>query len=223
MTPLSTFQSAVVVCRSSPPASSAASLWWTRDTWPVCDDLRDTGWWFSRFDVTNYEYIQGTINLFNCPGKVVQSSATKNTTDIGWPVVSCVQWGAGERSRGVIMIDISAGDTSAIWHVRWQGITRKIRLGRAGQQIRKIYSAHLKKHSANTWLEIELVTKLSAYSGASELCSDVTTMLRVSGPGCLWWPAPVSRMIYRSLTCCHSSHSMQGLGQSHRQSSRFFM
>ena len=47
-------------------------------------------------------------------------------------------------------------------------------------------------------------------------------MLRVSGPGCLWWPAPVSRMIYRSLTCCYSSHSMQGLGQSHRQSSRFF-
>ena len=43
-------------------------------------------------------------------------------------------------------------DTSAIWHVRWQGITRKIRLGRAGQQIRKIYSAQLKKHPANTWL-----------------------------------------------------------------------
>ena len=131
------FHSAVVVWRTSPPASSAASLWWTRDTWPVCDDLRDTGWWFSRFDVTNYEYIQGTINLFNCPGKVTQSSATKNTTDIGWPVVSCVQWGAGERSRGVIMIDISAGDTSAIWHVRWQGITRKIRLRGRGNKLEK--------------------------------------------------------------------------------------
>ena len=123
---------------SSPPASSSAGHV-TRDQ-PVMTCVTLTWRGFSRLNVTNYEYIQGTINLVNSSGKVIQSSATKNTTDMRWPVtggVMCPVTGAGERRGGVIMIDISAGDTSAIWHVRWQGITRKIRQGREGQQIRK--------------------------------------------------------------------------------------
>ena len=162
---VSLFNSSVVVCRSS---SLSTCLWSaslsaghvTRDQ-AVMTCVTQTWRGFSRLNVTNYEYIQGTINLFNCPGKVThwELGNKKHNGHLMTSGVMCPVTGAGERLRGVIMIDISAGDTSAIWHVRWQGITRKIRLGRAGQQIRKIYSAHLKKHSPNTWLVIELVTK----------------------------------------------------------------
>ena len=135
-----------------------------------------------------------------------------------WCHVSSDQ-GAGERRGGVIMIDISAGDTSAIWHVRWRGITRKIRQGRAGQQIRKNIQLVWKKPSPNTWLVIELVTKWSAYSGANEPCSgamnasSLRTGLSLVPRSCV--PDDLSETDLLS-------QSMTRLGQSHRQKQQVF-
>ena len=81
---------------SSPPASSSAGHV-TRDQ-PVMTRVTLTWRGFSRLNVTNYEYIQGTINLFNCPGKVIsraRQQKTQRTWGDQWPVVSCVQWPGG--------------------------------------------------------------------------------------------------------------------------------
>ena len=141
MFPFSTLQSWSGAPLLSPPASRSASLsagHETRDQ-AVMTCVTQTWRGFSRLNVTNYEYVQGTINLFNCPGKVTHSEPgnKKHNGHLMTSGVMCPVTGAGERSRGVIMIDISAGDTSAIWHVRWQGITRKIRLGGRGNKLEK--------------------------------------------------------------------------------------